>query len=221
MAKVTFAPPLMPVTKTAPVVRSATARLDPVTQMYFDSYPEEKLPEAPLNHPSRFAVGNTERPEDINYRITKTNNWWFLYARMYQYRQEVSLLSTVVSRSVTELTRYELKFEPKFAKKCKKCGYETRTMTKVCPECGSTDLRRPDKSQLEYFKRPNGKSFLEEANDNKQPLKEVIKSYAEMEYLCNQAYLLCIARQIYDPVTGKVRTIDLGDGKVEEEVFPA
>ena len=221
MPSVTLPPLVGRPIQTAAKVFSATPKgLDPLMRTYYDSYPEE-IPSADAQtHASRFAVGNTERPTDINFRVTKTNNWWFMYARMYQYRQEVSILSTLISRSVTELLRYDLKFEPKFAKKCMKCGYETRTMTNVCPECGSKELRRPDKSQLEYFKRPNGKSFLDEANDSGQTLKEVIRSYAEMQYLCNQGYLLCIARDIFDPLTGKIHTIDLGEGKKEEEVFP-
>lgn len=221
MPSVTLPPSFARSAMSAAKVISATPKgLDPLTRAYFDTYPDEISDLADQTHIPRFAVGNTERPNDINYRVTKSNNWWFMYARMYQYRQEVSILSTLVSRSVMELTRYDLKFEPKFAKKCRKCGYETRTMTDTCPECGSTDLRRPDKSQLDYFVRPNGKSFLEEANNSGQTLKDVIRSYAEMQYLCNQAYLLCIARDIYDPVTGKVHSVSTGKGKKEEEVYP-
>ena len=155
--------------------------------------------------PNRFAVGNTDRPTDITFRVTMDNNWWFMYARMYQYRQEVSVLSTIVSRSVDELTRYDLKWEPKFAKKCTNptCGYEAKTMIDKCPICGGTDFIRPDAGQPDrYFKRPNGKSFLEEANNSGQSLKDVIRSYAEMQYLCNQGYVLCVAGDQYDPETG-------------------
>ena len=221
MVKVTSAPLLSSTPSDAkPLVRSVTPQLDPVTQILARNYPD-MFPEVPQKtHPSRFAVGNTTRPDDITFRVTKTNNWWFLYARMYQYREEASIISTLIHRSVSELTRYDIIFEPVFAKKCNDCGYETRTMVKVCPHCGSTNLRRPDKSQLEYFKRPNGKSFLEEANNNGQSLKEVVRSYAEMQYLHNQAYILCVARDIYDPVTGKIHTVDLGNGKTEEEVYP-
>ncbi len=204
----------------ARVIKAMPSGLDPVTQSYYESYPDEIPSNDELSHKPRFAVGNTERPGDIQFRITKSNNWWFMYARMYQYRQEVSILSTIISRSVMELTRYELKLEPKFAKRCKDCGHETRTMTDTCPDCGSTNLERPDKAQLDYFVRPNGKSFLEEANDSGQTLKDVIRSYAEMQYLCNQGYILCVARDIFDPVTGRVHTTDIGGGKKEEEVFP-
>ena len=219
MVSVKMLPSLAVPSSMKPVVKPLTQGLDPVSQALAKNYPD-MYPDVPPNHPSRFAVGNTTRPNDIIFRTTKTNNWWFLYARMYQYREEVSILSTLVMRSVSEITRYDLKFEPKFAKKCNNCGYETRTMTKTCPHCGSSDLRVPDKTQLEYFKRPNGKSFLDEANNNGQSLKDVIRSYAEMQYLFNQGYILCIARDIFDPLNGQIRTIDLGDGQKEEQVYP-
>ena len=153
---------------------------------------------------NRFAVGNTERPTDIVYRVTRENNWWFMYAKMFQYRQEVSVLSSIISRSVTELTRYDLIFEPKFAYKCTNCGYEAQHIAKECPVCHATGtaLRRPDPSQKEYFRRPNGKSFIEEANNNGQSLKDVIRSYAEMQYLCNQGYVVCCARDMYEVDSG-------------------
>ena len=222
MPQVISAP--MPQQSAAPRVHLGIANPvppDPITKFTLEAFnvdEEEYL--AQQNRPSRFAIGNTDRPDDIRYRATKANNWWFIYGRMYQMRQEVSILSTIISRTVTELTRYNFKFEPNFAKKCLHCGYETRTMVDECPKCHHMEFREPDKTQLDYFKRPNGKSFIDEANDSGQSLKEVVRSYAENEFLFNQAYLLCIARNIFDPATGRLHSIDLGDGKKEEEVYP-
>lgn len=187
-------------------VRSVELPKDPVSRLLGDTNVNTDMflgKDSEDGKPNRFAVGNTDRPTDITFRVTMENNWWFMYARMFQYRQEVSVLSTIVSRSVDELTRYDLKWEPKFAKKCLNCGYEAKTMVDKCPVCGEKDFRRPDMTEPDrYFVRPNGKSFLEEANNSGQSLRDVIKSYAEMQYLCNQAYLLCVAGDKYDTQTG-------------------
>lgn len=191
-------------------VKSVELPKDPISALFMGTNVNTDImlgKEDENDKPNRFAVGNTERPTDITYRVTMENNWWFMYARMYQYRQEVSVLSTIVSRSVDELTRYGFIWEPNFAKKCMnpKCGYEAKTMIDKCPICGGTEFRRPEAGQPDrYFVRSNGKSFMDEANNSGQSLKDVIRSYAEMEYLCNQAYLLCVAGDQYDTKTGLI-----------------
>lgn len=142
---------------------------------------------------------NGERPSNLYFKVTERTNYWYMYALMEWYRSEVSILSTLINRSTTELFRHDLDFRAKFAVVCTECGYESQTTVDTCPVCGSTHLRRPDETQKKYFVRPNGKSFLDEANDNGQSLKDVLKSYAEMEYLDNQAYLLCVTGEFADP----------------------
>lgn len=151
------------------------------------------------------AIGNAERPSNLWYRMTGQASYWYMYALMDWYRSEVSVFSTIITRSVSELLRYGLDLRPKFVQKCDECGYETKTVQEKCPHCGSLHLRKPDESQKEYFKRPNGKSFLEEANENGQRLKDVLKAYAESQYQNNQAYTICITGDIYDPVTGRLQ----------------
>lgn len=150
------------------------------------------------------AVANAERPTNQYYRIAEQSNFWMMYTLMNWYRREVSVLSTICTRATTELFRHDLSLVPKFDKKCEDCGYESQTEVDRCPQCGSARLRRPDWSQQAYFVRPNGKSFLEEANDNGQTLKEVMRSYAESQYLNNQAYILCVTGDIIDKDTGKL-----------------
>lgn len=148
------------------------------------------------------AVGNAERPSNLWYKMTERASYWYMYALMDWYKSEVSILSTVILRSVSELFRYDLVLRPRFVLKCDDCGYEAQSVVAHCPKCGSARMRQPDWKQTEYFKRPNGKSFLDEANNNGQSLKDVLKAYAESQYLCNQSYTICVTGDVYDPVDG-------------------
>ena len=150
------------------------------------------------------AIMNGERPSNLMYRVTNQTNYWYMYALMDWYVSEVSILSTIILRATSELFRHDLSFEPKFAYKCEECGHESQTFISVCPRCKSTHLRRPDESQLEYFKRPNGKSFLEEANNSGQPLKEVLKAFASCQYQNNEAYVTCITGDVVDKASGRL-----------------
>lgn len=144
------------------------------------------------------SIGNAERPSNLWYKVTGQSTYWYMYALMDWYKSEVSVLSTIINRSTQELFRYGLELKPKFAYKCVECGHESDYILRECPVCGSKHLRKPDPSQKEYFVRPNGKSFLDEANDNGQTLKDVLKAYAEMQYQNNQAYTLCVTGDILD-----------------------
>ena len=154
---------------------------------------------------SRFAVGGAQRPDDIYYRMTRQNNWWAPYLDVYKMFQENSLAFTLALRSAVELTRFDIIAKPRFAKKCDRCGYTSQTMIDECPECHAdyTHLRRPDERKKETLRKSNGKTWIEEANNNKQPLKELIKSFAFTEYQLNQAYLVCSTRVTYDEENGE------------------
>ncbi len=150
------------------------------------------------------AIMNGERPSNFMYRVTEQSNFWYMYNLMDWYVSEVSVVSTVILRSVSELFRHDISFEPRFSFKCEECGHESQTYIDMCPRCRSTHLRRPDETQLEYFKRPNGKSFLDEANNSGQSLKDVLRSFAESEYRNNEGYILTITGDIVDKGTGRL-----------------
>lgn len=190
--------------RTEPITRSAPSQptaIDIMSEMVMGTPIDPSIkPKKP-----RFAVGGGERPEDIYYRVTRQNNWWAAYTDMYKMFQENSLAFTLASRSATELTRFDIIMKPKFAKKCDHCGYESRTMIDICPECGfgPEHLHRPDKKQLDLLKKPNGRTWIEEANNSGQTLKELVKSFAFTQYQLNQAYLVCNTRTTYDAENGK------------------
>lgn len=154
-------------------------------------------------------IGNAERPSNLWYKVTGQSTYWYQYALMDWYRSEVSVLSTIINRSTQELFRYGLELKPKFAYKCCQCGHESGFRIGECPVCGSTDLRRPDPTQKDYFVRPDGTSFLDEANDNGQSLRDVLKAYAEMQYQNNQAYTLCVTGDILDAEGRLIRAYPL------------
>lgn len=152
----------------------------------------------------RATVMNATRPSNLIYRFNSQTNWWTMYDYMDFYQKEVSVLSTIILRATTELFRHDLSLEPAFCKRCEECGYESQTEVDRCPQCGSARLRKPEERQKDYFIRPNGKSFLEEANANGQSLKDVLKTYAQCEYLYNQAYVLCVTGDIVDEESGRL-----------------
>lgn len=153
---------------------------------------------------STISIENAERPTNFWYRVTGLTSYWHMYAYMDWLKSEVSVLSTVILRATTEIFKYGLEFVAKFAFKCEDCGYECQTVVSECPVCKSKRLRRPDETQKDYFKRPNGRSLLEEANDNGQSLADVLRAYAELQYLDNQAYLLCVTGDIVDKEDGSL-----------------
>lgn len=149
-------------------------------------------------------IAGAERPSNYEFRVTNMTQYWYSYALMDWYRSEVSVLSTLIFRVALELFRYGLILVPKFAYKCEDCGYESQNIISRCPRCGGARLREPDESQKDYFKRPNGKSFLDEANNNGQSLTDVLRSYAEMELQNNQAYTLCVTGEFIRKSDGKL-----------------
>lgn len=149
-------------------------------------------------------IVGAERPSNMWFRTNGQTQFWYQYALMDWYRSEVSVVSTAIHRSATELFRYGIELVPKFVKVCTQCGYECQTDIKQCPQCGSYGLRKPDYNQLKYFRRPNGKSFLDEANDNGQSLKDVLRAYAESQFQNNQAYTICVTGDHIDPETGEL-----------------
>ena len=152
-----------PMTANAPDVQSQLLGMSPFMRAF--DLNQNRSPSV-----GGITIGNAERPSNLWYKVTGQSTYWYMYALMDWYKSEVSVLSTIINRSTQELFRHGLELRPKFAYKCVDCGHESDFIIKECPVCGSRHLRRPDPTQKDYFVRPNGKSFLEEANDNGQTL---------------------------------------------------
>jgi len=146
----------------------------------------------------RKSVAGGERPSNIWYRVTERSAYWHMYRYMDWLFSEVSVLSTIRLRTVSELFRYDLDLVPKFLRKCEDCGHESQVMITECPVCKSIRLRGVDDSQKKYLIKANGKSFIDEANANGQSMLDVFSAYAESEIQNNQSYLLCVSGEIID-----------------------
>ena len=153
---------------------------------------------------ARNVIFSGGRPTNFLNTMQMSTAFWQPYAMMDFYMREVSILATIRSRSVIEIFRYGIDWEPKFVCKCTECGREYQETVKVCENCGSMRMIQPDESQKDYFVRPNGKSFIEEANNSQQSLKAVLQSYAESEYQNNMAYLLCVTGDVVNTETGEI-----------------
>ena len=201
MVRVIGSVPVM--SQTAPVVKSASVESPTMSlsSMGGDAVTLAKT----INAGNRVsaAIRNGDRPSNVFYRWTEDNSYWFMYAIMDWYKREVSVLSTIVNRTATELFRHDLSLRPKFALKCEECGEEFQEFASRCTSCGGYQLRRPDPTQKRYLVRPNGRSLIEEANDSGQSLLDVLRAYAESEILYNQGYMLCVTGDVVD-----------GDGKL-------
>lgn len=141
------------------------------------------------------------RPSNIIFSMTNQSLWWLGYQLMDFYRYNVSIVDTIIMRSVTEIFRYGIDWEPAFARKCTNCGSEYQNNVKVCPYCNSTRLVRPEEKQKEYFVRPDGTSFLDEANSNGQTLKDLCRMYAESQYQNNEGAIVAITGDVVDTET--------------------
>lgn len=145
------------------------------------------------------------RPTNFLNRMLKATTFWQPYALMDYYMREVSILATIRSRSVKEIFRYGIDWQPRFVKKCAECGREYDSDVVEC-DCGSMKLYEPDKLQQDYFGY-NGKSFLDKANRSGQSLKRVLQMFAESEYQNNMAYIGVITADFIDE-----------EGKVHEQI---
>lgn len=146
------------------------------------------------------------RPSNIFFRMMNNRTgYWTQYSMMDWYHSEVSVLSTLILRAVTEIFRYGIEWQPKFKKKCTECGQEFQDDMTVCPYCGSLKLVSPDRRQQDYFVNPaSGRSFLEDANRNHQSLKDVMVSFGLCQYQNNAGYIGVFTGDVTDPETGEI-----------------
>lgn len=192
------------VSKTVPIAKSSQAEVS--TSVMSQPAMWGLSSDDAVSHPQGYVdeVEVVGRPSNIIWRMTNKSPYWTFYALMDWYRSEVSIMDTIISRSVTEIFRYGIDFEPAFTVKCVECGTEYQNNVKVCAYCNSLKLVKPEEKQKDYFVRPDGTSFLEEANDNQQSLKDLCRQYAESQYQNNQAYMVAITGDVVDNRTKKL-----------------
>jgi len=132
---------------------------------------------------------------------TLVNSW---IRQQFQYREQLLEDLITISRTVSELAapimhlrnevfRKGITWEPKFAKKCEKCGKEFDNLVEECEGCGSKELRDPDEEQLETFT-----SFMDDCNCFDQSLEDVLKQFHVDINTVDDGYLYLAKEYIQD-----------------------
>ena len=119
------------------------------------------------------------------------------------FEQEVSIFADTVQTIVQETLRNGVKWKPRFASKCKLCDFESQEEIDKCPNCGSDQLREPNKSELRLFSRLDGTSFIDKANDNGQSLMDVLNLAVRNTVVFDKPVWLLINAYVTKP-TGEV-----------------
>ena len=119
------------------------------------------------------------------------------------FEQEVSIFADTVQTIVQETLRNGVEWKPRFASKCKLCDFESQEEIDKCPNCGSDQLREPNKSELRLFQRLDGTSFIDKANDNGQSLMDVLNLAVRNTVVFDKPVWLLINAYVTKP-TGEV-----------------
>lgn len=115
----------------------------------------------------------------------------FEYAENLFYNSDV--LRTVVRSIVWETFRNGIYIEEKFLMKCTRCKTIFEEPVEICPVCGSTKLRPPNKMQRERLEQ-----FLVKANLNEQTLLEVLQDIDFDLNIFDNAFIVVRKEYYYD-----------------------
>ena len=124
------------------------------------------------------------------------------------FEQEVSIFADTVQTIMQETLRNGVEWEPKFASKCKLCDFESEEELDKCPNCGSDQMREPNKGELRLFQRLDGTSFIDKANDNNQSLTDLLNLAVRNTVVFDRPMWLLVNAYVTKP-----------DGNVEQ-VYP-
>jgi len=114
----------------------------------------------------------------------------------YFLENNVSVFADIVLTLKQEVIRRGLVWKPRFAIKCLLCGTEYTEEKTQC-DCGSTQLRKPDRTQINKFKNPRGESFVDTANLNDQNLETISGEMVRHWIVGDSGYVLCIKNYAY------------------------
>lgn len=115
----------------------------------------------------------------------------------------VSEIAAPVMHIKNEVFRKGIEWNPKFAKKCNKCGREYENIVEKC-DCGSEDLREPDENQLDVFKR-----FADDCNIFDESLADVLKQFEETVNVVDDAYIYIAKEYRMDGDTLRSKPIEI------------
>lgn len=151
----------------------------------------------------RFAFTNlfrntTPKPADrsvYNIGIQERDNSYLLTSPIiYHIVQQSTIVRTCITQLKQEIFRRGYTWEEKFVVKCQDCGKEHASPVKVCSDCSSTNLKKPDPKQLEYAKK-----FLDGyVNCSEQLFIDVLKELEDDLNIMDDAYLVLVKEYFLD-----------------------
>ena len=98
----------------------------------------------------------TPTPSDrkvFNMGIQERDQTYFMTTPIiFHIANQSVILRTCITQLKNEVFRRGIVWEAAFAHKCKECKNEHKKPVKECAECGSSNLTKPKKQQLEYAK---------------------------------------------------------------------
>tara|TARA_R110002020_G_scaffold47838_3_gene136658 strand:+ start:7454 stop:9097 length:1644 start_codon:yes stop_codon:yes gene_type:complete len=113
---------------------------------------------------------------------------------IYHIAQQSVIVRTCITQLKQEIFRRGYIWEEKFVVKCKDCGNEHKSPTETCGECGSTNLVKPDRTQLKYAKH-----FLDGfVNKSEQLFIDVLKELEDDLNIMDDAYLVMVKEYFMD-----------------------
>ena len=128
----------------------------------------------------RFSIFNlfrqsTPKPQDrtiYNPGIQEKDTSYFLTSPViYSLAKQSTIVRTCITQLKQEIFRRGYKWEEAFVLKCGDCGEKHESPVKECKSCGSANLQKPDKAQLDYAHK-----FLEGyVNKSEQLFIDVLK----------------------------------------------
>lgn len=139
------------------------------------------------------------RPSRLNQ--TNVDNIHPSLQLAYFLESNVSIFADIVLTLKQEVFRRGTVWVPRFAMKCEDCGTEYNEKKEIC-DCGSMNLREPNRQQINLFKRLDGKTFMETANQNDQSLEQVGSEMLRHMIVADNGYLLCIKNYAYINLEG-------------------
>ena len=151
----------------------------------------------------RFSIFNlfrqsTPKPQDrtiYNPGIQEKDTSYFLTSPViYSLAKQSTIVRTCITQLKQEIFRRGYKWEEAFVLKCGDCGEKHESPVKECKSCGSANLQKPDKAQLDYAHK-----FLEGyVNKSEQLFIDVLKELEDDLNIMDDAYLVLVKEYYMD-----------------------
>ena len=124
----------------------------------------------------------------------------------------VVVVATIMQNLRNEIFRRGVGIREKFAFKCRECGmeFDNQPEDEVCSECGG-ELQEPDSHQRQILEK-----FLDNANENRQRLLDMLKMFEGYLDPCDDSYLVCRKKYALDE-----RGLIIPEETCVEEILPA